>query len=148
MREHGALDPNADPQALAVGLLAAVQGGLLLAQAARSDTPLPMALDLALDSVAGPVSFACCDRRACARGCLKPGRSTRPPTRALTAAPNRTPVDVRASSRERRAAQDSRRSGHRTDDNLRDLTDRHDGSLDRCLGTSTKATRGTTVIRP
>ncbi len=27
MREHGALDPDADPQALALGLLAAVQGG-------------------------------------------------------------------------------------------------------------------------
>lgn len=51
MRKHGALDPDADPQALALGLLAAVQGGLLLAQANHSDTPLRMALDLALDSV-------------------------------------------------------------------------------------------------
>ena len=51
MRKHGALDPDADPQALALGLLAAVQGGLLLAQATRSDAPLRMALDLALDSV-------------------------------------------------------------------------------------------------
>ena len=51
MRVQGALDPDADPQALALGLLAAVQGGLLLAQAARSDTPVRMALDLALDSI-------------------------------------------------------------------------------------------------
>ncbi len=51
MREHGALDPDVDPHALALGLLAAVQGGLLLAQAARSVTPLRMALDLALDSI-------------------------------------------------------------------------------------------------
>lgn len=51
MRKHGALDPDADPQALALGLLAAVQGGLLLAQAGCSVAPLRMALDLALDSI-------------------------------------------------------------------------------------------------
>ena len=51
MRAQGGLDPDADPQALALGLLAAVQGGLLLAQAARSVAPLRMALDLALDSI-------------------------------------------------------------------------------------------------
>lgn len=51
MRERGALEQDADPQALALGLLAAVQGGLLLAQATRSVAPLRMALDLALDSV-------------------------------------------------------------------------------------------------
>lgn len=51
MRAQGALDPDADPQALALGLLAAVQGGLLLAQAARSVAPLRIALDLALGSI-------------------------------------------------------------------------------------------------
>ncbi len=51
MRKHGTLDPDADPQALALGLLAVVQGGLLLAQATHSDTPLRIALDLAMDSV-------------------------------------------------------------------------------------------------
>lgn len=51
MRERGTLHPDADPQALALGLLAAVQGGLLLAQASGSVAPLRMALDLALDSV-------------------------------------------------------------------------------------------------
>ncbi len=51
MRGHTALDPDADPQALALGLLAAVQGGLLLAQATGSVTPLRTALDMALDSI-------------------------------------------------------------------------------------------------
>lgn len=51
MREDGALNPDADPQALALGLLAALQGGLLLAQATGSVAPLRMALDLALDSI-------------------------------------------------------------------------------------------------
>ena len=51
MRTHGALAPEVDPQALALGLLAAVQGGLLLAQATGTATPLRLALDLALDSV-------------------------------------------------------------------------------------------------
>lgn len=51
MRERGELAPKADPEALARGLLAAVQGGLLLAQAAGSVTPLRAALDLALDGV-------------------------------------------------------------------------------------------------
>lgn len=51
MRVHGALAPDVDPQALALGLLAAVQGGLLLAQATRTAAPLRLALDLALDSL-------------------------------------------------------------------------------------------------
>ena len=51
MRERGELTPEADPEELALGLLAAVQGGLLLAQAASSVTPLRAALDLALDGV-------------------------------------------------------------------------------------------------
>lgn len=51
MRGDGALGSGADPQALALGLLAAAQGGLLLAQATGSVAPLRTALDLALDSV-------------------------------------------------------------------------------------------------
>lgn len=62
MRRHGTLDPDADPQGLAVGLLAAVQGGLLLAQASGSMAALRLALDLALDSIeartASPLSTA------------------------------------------------------------------------------------------
>ncbi|MDK3256735.1 TetR/AcrR family transcriptional regulator [Blastococcus capsensis] len=50
MHRRGELD--ADPDALAAGLLAALQGGLLLAQATRSVRPLEAALDLALAGVA------------------------------------------------------------------------------------------------
>lgn len=51
MQERGRLAPEADSAALALGLLAAAQGGLLLAQTARTTTPLEVALDLALDGV-------------------------------------------------------------------------------------------------
>jgi TetR/AcrR family transcriptional repressor of nem operon len=51
MRIDGALSPDADPPGLALGLLAAVQGGLLLSQATGSVAPLRTALDLALDSI-------------------------------------------------------------------------------------------------
>ncbi len=44
--------PRADPQDLAVAMLAALQGGLLLAQTMRSTRPLELALDMAIDSVA------------------------------------------------------------------------------------------------
>lgn len=50
-RERGELAADADPDALALGLLAAAQGGLLLAQAAGSLTPLQVSLDLALDCI-------------------------------------------------------------------------------------------------
>jgi AcrR family transcriptional regulator len=48
MQERGDLRPEANPKALAVATLASVQGGLLLAQAARSTQPLKLALDAAL----------------------------------------------------------------------------------------------------
>lgn len=51
MRDRGELRADADPRRLALGLLAAVQGGLLLAQAMREPTPLEAALDTAIDSV-------------------------------------------------------------------------------------------------
>ena len=51
MQQRGELADDADPDALALGLLAAVQGGLLLAQATRSLTPVQAALDLALDGI-------------------------------------------------------------------------------------------------
>ena len=50
MHERGQLE--AEPDALAAGLLAAVQGGLLLAQATGSVRALEAALDLALSGVA------------------------------------------------------------------------------------------------
>ena len=46
MRDRGQLVPNADPDQLATALLAALQGGLLLAQVERDVRPLAAALDL------------------------------------------------------------------------------------------------------
>jgi TetR/AcrR family transcriptional repressor of nem operon len=51
MQERGELAEEAEPAALALGLLAAAQGGLLLAQTARSVAPLEAALDLALEGM-------------------------------------------------------------------------------------------------
>ncbi|WP_100500013.1 TetR/AcrR family transcriptional regulator [Geodermatophilus chilensis] len=51
MQERGEMVGDADPDTLALGLLAAVQGGLLLAQTTRSVTPLEVALDLALAGI-------------------------------------------------------------------------------------------------
>lgn len=58
MRERGELPAVADPDALALGLLAAAQGGLLLAQTAGSLTPLQVSLDLALDGIEARLSEA------------------------------------------------------------------------------------------
>ena len=58
MRHRGALAEEADPDRLALGLLAAVQGGLLLAQTAGSVAPLEAALDLALAGVEAQVETA------------------------------------------------------------------------------------------
>ena len=48
MRERGILISDAKPTELAVATIASLQGGLLLAQAARSTRPLRVALDAAL----------------------------------------------------------------------------------------------------
>lgn len=48
MREDGVLPASADPDALAVGLMAALQGGYLLAQADHDVAPMATALDMAL----------------------------------------------------------------------------------------------------
>jgi TetR/AcrR family transcriptional repressor of nem operon len=55
MQRDGQLTKSADPDALAVRFLIALQGGLLLSQTMRSSVPLEAALDLALEHV-GPVS--------------------------------------------------------------------------------------------
>jgi hypothetical protein len=55
MRERGDLRRDADPQQLAYALMAAFQGGMLLAQAARDVEPLRASLYAALNHVA---SFA------------------------------------------------------------------------------------------
>jgi hypothetical protein len=51
MRGKGALKPAADPAALAIGLMAAVQGGYLLADTAHDVRPMRTAIDEALEHV-------------------------------------------------------------------------------------------------
>jgi TetR/AcrR family transcriptional repressor of nem operon len=51
MQDRGELDARVDPGELAVGLMAAYQGGYLLSQAARSSRPMAMALDVALGGI-------------------------------------------------------------------------------------------------
>jgi len=51
MRDRGDLRPDADPDRLALGTLAAVQGGLLLTETLRDTAPLAAGLDLAIDSI-------------------------------------------------------------------------------------------------
>jgi AcrR family transcriptional regulator len=52
MRARGELTPDTDPDALALALLAALQGGLLLTQVKRDTTPLEAALDAMIDLIA------------------------------------------------------------------------------------------------
>jgi AcrR family transcriptional regulator len=49
MQAAGTLSPDADPGLLAVGLMAALQGGYLLASTAHDVRPMEIALDLALE---------------------------------------------------------------------------------------------------
>lgn len=51
MRDRGGLRPDADPDALATGLMAALQGGYLLAQTHRNVQPMGVALDMAISHV-------------------------------------------------------------------------------------------------
>ncbi|MGW4641322.1 TetR/AcrR family transcriptional regulator [Sphaerisporangium sp. NPDC004334] len=51
MRDSGVLRPDADPEKLATGLMAALQGGYLLAETAHDIKPMEVALDMALDHV-------------------------------------------------------------------------------------------------
>jgi TetR/AcrR family transcriptional regulator, transcriptional repressor for nem operon len=52
MHAHGRLAPDADPDSLALALLTALQGGLLLAKIERNTKPLEAALDSILQLVA------------------------------------------------------------------------------------------------
>ena len=49
MQAKGTLSPKADPDQLAIGLMAALQGGYLLANTAHDVKPMEIALDLALE---------------------------------------------------------------------------------------------------
>jgi TetR/AcrR family transcriptional regulator, transcriptional repressor for nem operon len=55
MRDRGELAANADPGELALALLAAVQGGLLLSQVRRETRPLEVAIDAVLARISGLV---------------------------------------------------------------------------------------------
>jgi TetR/AcrR family transcriptional repressor of nem operon len=51
MQDGGVLNQDADPEKLATGLMAALQGGYLLAETAHDIAPMEIALDMALDHV-------------------------------------------------------------------------------------------------
>jgi TetR/AcrR family transcriptional regulator, transcriptional repressor for nem operon len=51
MRANGVLRADADPQRLATGLMGALQGGYLLAQAEHDTAPMAVVLDMAIDHV-------------------------------------------------------------------------------------------------
>ncbi|TQR87798.1 TetR/AcrR family transcriptional regulator [Mycobacterium hodleri] len=53
MRDNGELIPDADPDELALTMMSALQGGLLMAQTTRSARPLELALNMALGHIAG-----------------------------------------------------------------------------------------------
>jgi AcrR family transcriptional regulator len=52
MRDRGDLVPDAEPDDLAAAIMAALQGGVLLAQTNRTVRPLELALDMAIGHVA------------------------------------------------------------------------------------------------
>jgi AcrR family transcriptional regulator len=52
MRDRGELAASADPHDLALALLSAVEGGLLLAKTTHSSRPLEIAIDMAIEHVA------------------------------------------------------------------------------------------------
>jgi len=52
MRQSGALSPSANPHELAVAVLSAVQGGLLLSKTTQTSRPLEIAIDMAIDHIA------------------------------------------------------------------------------------------------
>jgi AcrR family transcriptional regulator len=56
MQDAGTLSKDAGPEKLATGLMAALQGGYLLAEAARDVTPMEIALDMALAHIRSFVS--------------------------------------------------------------------------------------------
>jgi AcrR family transcriptional regulator len=53
IQNKGALKPAADPAALATALMAALQGGYLLAQMAHDPKPMRVALDMAFEHIQG-----------------------------------------------------------------------------------------------
>jgi AcrR family transcriptional regulator len=63
MRERGELAASADPHELAIALLSAVQGGLLLAKTMRTSRPLEIAIDMAISHIATHMTTRSTPRR-------------------------------------------------------------------------------------
>jgi hypothetical protein len=63
MQKRGELVSSAEPHDLALALLGAVQGGLLLAKTTQSSRPLEIALDMAIDHVASQMTRRAKSRR-------------------------------------------------------------------------------------
>jgi AcrR family transcriptional regulator len=57
MQAKGALKPNADPGQLATGLMAALQGGYLLANTAHDVRPMEIAIDQALEHLKSYLTY-------------------------------------------------------------------------------------------
>jgi TetR/AcrR family transcriptional regulator, transcriptional repressor for nem operon len=57
MREGGTLAASANPRELAIALLSAVQGGLLLSKTAQTSRPLEISIDMAIAHVARHMSL-------------------------------------------------------------------------------------------
>jgi hypothetical protein len=53
MRNNGELATQADPAELALTMLSALEGGLLMAQTMRSARPLELTMNMALQHMAG-----------------------------------------------------------------------------------------------
>jgi TetR/AcrR family transcriptional repressor of nem operon len=84
MQDDGVLPVTADPHALAIGLMAALQGGYLLAQADHDVAPMATALDMALAHIESLTSTPA--RRKAVRVAVQP----------LTAAKLRSAIDAGA----------------------------------------------------
>ncbi len=74
MQRSGELEPSAVPRDLAIGVLSAIQGGLLLAKTSRSDEPLKVALDMAFDHIANHRQSLSGSSRSRGPGSAKKGR--------------------------------------------------------------------------
>jgi len=86
MRASGALRPDADPGSLAIGLLAALQGGLLVSRIHEEMAPLEAALDAAIARIE---SFA--PQQPAATEAAAVRRTPASPARASGAAPTSAP---------------------------------------------------------
>jgi AcrR family transcriptional regulator len=72
MRANGALRPDADTERLATGLMAALQGGYLLSQAAHGASPMEASLTMALERIGSYTETAACSPAG--RHAFRPGR--------------------------------------------------------------------------